>query len=175
MRKSLLATQPPADFLHAVGVWSPPSVLHWPTLAANNSLYNTLPIFSVYVASQVLARLLATHGPLASGAQARESARKAELVYGLLDAHPALFRVCPAKGARSRMNICFRIGGEGRGDEALEKKFLAGAEARGLMGLKGHRSVGGIRVSNYNAVPVANVERLRAYMEEFVKEEGRGG
>ena len=171
VRKSLLETQPSPDFLHAVGVWSPPSIMHWPTLAKNNSLYNTLPIFSVYVASLVLAQLLAVHGPLATGSQARESGAKADMIYGVLDANPQLFRVCPEKSARSRMNICFRIGG---GDEALEKRFLEGAETRRLMGLKGHRSVGGIRVSNYNAVPVANVERLRSYMVEFVKAESKG-
>ena len=146
-------------------------MLHWPTLAKNNSLYNTLPIFSVYIAALVLAQLLEVHGPLASGSQARESGHKADMIYGLLDGNPQLFRVCPDKDVRSRMNICFRIGG---GDEALEKRFLEGAEKKGLMGLKGHRSVGGIRVSNYNAVPVANVERLRDYMLEFIKAENKG-
>ena len=91
------------------------------------------------------------------------------MVYGLLDDNPKLFQVCPEKSARSRMNLCFRIGG---GDDAMEKRFLAGAEKKGLQGLKGHRSVGGIRVSNYNAVPVANIERLKEYMLEFIKAEG---
>ena len=170
MRKSILATQPAPAFLHSVGVWSPPSVLHWPTLAKNNSLYNTLPIFSVYVAALVLKQLLEEHGPLATGAQARESGRKADMIYEILDANPALFRVCPDKSVRSRMNLCFRIGG---GDEAAEKRFLEGAEKRGLMGLKGHRSVGGIRFSNYNAVTVTNAERLRDHMLDFVKTEGK--
>lgn len=150
-------------------------MLHFPTLAKNNSLYNTLPIFSLYIAERVLARLLATHGPLATGRQAAESAHKAALIYDVLDAHPHLFRVCPARAARSRMNLCFRIGGpNGAGDDSLEKRFLTGAEARGLLGLKGHRSVGGIRVSNYNAVSVASVERLRDWLVEFVKEAGEG-
>ena len=68
------------------------------------------------------------------------------------------------------MNICFRIGG---GDEGMEKAFLKGAEERGLLGLKGHRSVGGIRVSNYNAVPVDNVRKLKDWMVEFVSQAGK--
>jgi phosphoserine aminotransferase len=62
------------------------------------------------------------------------------------------------------MNICFRVYG---GDEAKEKEFLVGGEKRGLTGLKGHRSVGGIRVSNYNAVTMANVQKLIAYLVEY--------
>ena len=172
VRRSLLAEQAAPAFLHSVGVWSPPSVLHWLTLAKNNSLYNTLPIFSVHVAALVLKQLLEVHGPLATGSQAKESGHKADMIYSILDGNPKLFRVCPDKSVRSRMNVCFRIGG---GDEALEKKFLEGAEKKGLMGLKGHRSVGGIRFSNYNAVPVANVEKLRDYMLDFVQVEGKDG
>ncbi len=67
------------------------------------------------------------------------------------------------------MNICFRIKG---GDEAAEKEFLGGAEERGLLGLKGHRSVGGVRASNYNAVGVEMVERLCGWLREFA--EGAG-
>lgn len=66
------------------------------------------------------------------------------------------------------MNICFRVGG---GDAEKEKAFIAGAEKRLLQGLKGHRSVGGIRASNYNAVPVKNVEKLVQYLVDFA--EGR--
>lgn len=126
-----------------------------------------MPIFSVYIAALVLQSLLAVHGPLASGKQAEESATKADLVYSVLDANPDLFTVCPDKSVRSRMNLCFRIKG---GDEAAEKAFLAGAEKRGLLGLKGHRSVGGIRASNYNAVPVDNVRKLRQWLDDFIKE-----
>ena len=66
------------------------------------------------------------------------------------------------------MNICFRVLSEkGEADEVREKEFLKGAEERGLLGLKGHRSVGGIRASNYNAVEVGSVERLVGWLEEF--------
>ena len=115
----------------------------------------------------MLNSLLSVHGPLSSGKQAAESEGKANLVYEVLDTHPALFTVCPDKPVRSRMNLCFRIKG---GDDAAEKAFLAGAEKLGLQGLKGHRSVGGIRVSNYNAVPVDNVKKLRGWLDQFVKE-----
>ena len=112
----------------------------------------------------VLESLLKKHGPLNTGSQAKESAEKAALIYDFLDAHPDVFTVCPDKSVRSRMNLCFRIR-----DEATEKKFLEGAEQRGLLGLKGHRSVGGIRLSNYNAVRLEQVQKVRTWLEEFVK------
>ena len=77
-----------------------------------------------------------------------------------------VYQAVPKKSARSRMNICFRVR---HGEAAAEKQFLEGAEARMLQGLKGYRSVGGIRISNYNAVPLTNVERLRNYLEDFAK------
>ncbi len=99
--------------------------------------------------------------------------RKAKLLYDTLDAAPEVFSVCPDSNVRSRMNICFRIksaaAGDDKPDEAREKEFVAGAEKRGLLGVKGHRSVGGIRVSNYNAVPVGNVEKLVGFIKEFSK------
>ncbi|OAT14326.1 phosphoserine aminotransferase [Blastomyces gilchristii SLH14081] len=87
-----------------------------------------------------------------------------QLLYATLDKYPQVYGVVPHKSVRSRMNICFRVYG---GDAEKEKVFLAGAEKRLLQGLKGHRSVGGIRISNYNAVPVENVEKLAAYLEDF--------
>ena len=88
------------------------------------------------------------------------------MVYDILDANPAVFQVCPDRKVRSRMNICFRIYG---GDKEKEKAFLEGAEKRGLQGLKGHRSVGGVRVSNYNAVPMANVKKLALWLVDFAQ------
>lgn len=143
-RKDIISQQAPPAFLHAVGIWSSPVIMHWPTLAKNNSLYNTLPIFSVYVAGLVLDAALKAKGPLSSGKQGDESEAKARLMYEVLDKHPEKFTVVPDKAVRSRMNICFRIK-----DEETEKKFLKGAEERHLLGLKGHRSVGGgIRLSS---------------------------
>ncbi|MCJ1247839.1 Phosphoserine transaminase [Trapelia coarctata] len=167
LRKSLLAQQPTAAFLHAVGVWSPPVVFHWPTIAKNNSLYNTLPIFSIWIAGEVMRSLLTVHGTQATFSQENLANAKAKIIYDLLDKYDAVYRVCPDKTVRSRMNICFRVGGDGKGDAAMEKAFLEGAEKRALQGLKGHRSVGGVRASNYNAVPMENVKKLAEWLEEF--------
>lgn len=106
-----------------------------------------------------------TSGIKIAGQQA-ESDKKASLLYGTLDANSNIYHIVPDKSVRSRMNICFRVKD---GDEAAEKEFLKGAESRGLLGLKGHRSVGGIRISNYNAVPVTAAEKLAAYLQEFAK------
>jgi len=165
VRKSLLALTPPPAFLHALGVWSPPAVFNWPVLAKNNSLYNTIPIFSIFIAGEVMRGLLTVHGALKTSSQGNLSGKKADIIYDILDANPTVYQVCPDKSVRSRMNICWRIKG---GDEAAEKKFLAGAEERGLQGLKGHRSVGGVRASNYNAVPLENIEKLAKWMTDFV-------
>jgi len=166
LRKSLLTQQAPASFLHAVGVWSPPVVFHWPTIAKNNSLYNTLPIFSIWIAGEVMRSLLTVHGTQATFSQENLANAKAKIIYDILDKHN-VYRVCPDKSVRSRMNICFRVGGDGKGDAAMEKAFLEGAEKRGLQGLKGHRSVGGVRASNYNAVPMENVKKLAEWLEAF--------
>jgi phosphoserine aminotransferase len=141
------------------------------TIASNNSLYNTLPIFNLYVATSVLQQLVATYGPKKVSGQEEVADKKAKILYDTLDAHSGTYRVVPDSSVRSRMNICFRIvqseGGEP--DDAAEKAFLAGAEKQGLLGLKGHRSVGGIRASNYNAVPLENVQKLAAWLVQFAK------
>ncbi|WPH01187.1 Hypothetical protein R9X50_00402300 [Acrodontium crateriforme] len=154
--------------LRKLGLPIGPVVLDWPTIAKNNSLYNTLPIFDVWIAGQVMGRLLdqsPSANPRIAGQEA-ESNRKAQMLYKILDESP-IYHVVPDKSVRSRMNICVRVKG---GDADAEKTFIKGAEARGLMGLKGHRSVGGIRISNYNAVPVAAAEKLAKYMVDFANE-----
>lgn len=96
------------------------------------------------------------------------SLAKSQLIYDVI-AQSNGFYVCPVeKGYRSRMNLPFRIGSVA-GDEALEKDFLVGAEAQQMLQLKGHRSVGGIRASLYNAVSVKDAETLAVYMQEFLK------
>lgn len=139
-------------------------MLDYATIAKHNSLYNTLPIFNLWIAGQVMADLVSTFGEKKVGGQEEIAARKAELLYETLDKYSEVYRVVPDKSVRSRMNICFRVHG---GDEAKEKEFLAGGEKRNLIGLKGHRSVGGIRASNYNAVSIANVQKLVAYLVEY--------
>lgn len=145
VRKDILTTIPSPSFLHAIGIWSPPVVLSWPVIAKNNSLYNTMPIFSIWIAGEVIRLLLRTHGTSKVAGQEALSNAKAQLIYRILDKYPGHYQVVPSKTVRSRMNICFRVR-----DADTEKEFLSGAEARMLQGLKGHRSVGGIRVSNYN-------------------------
>lgn len=155
-----------AGLLRKLGLPVGPVVLDWPTIAKNNSLYNTLPIFDVWIAGQVMQKLLdASTGSPRIATQQSESDRKAATLYAELDGSDA-YHVVPDNSVRSRMNLCFRVKG---GDAEAEKAFLKGAESRGLLGLKGHRSVGGIRCSNYNAVPVSAVEKLAKYMKEFAE------
>lgn len=111
-----------------------------------------------------MVNLVKTFGDGKVSGQEELSNKKAELIYRTLDSHPEVYQVVPDKAARSRMNICFRVLG---GDADKEKEFLAGAETLNLTGLKGHRSVGGIRASNYNAVPLENVEKLVRYLEDY--------
>ena len=168
VRKDILSIRPPGDFLHDVGIWSPPSVFDWPIIAKNNSLLNTLPILDIWICLQVMQDLLSIHGSKKLAGQEELSNAKAKAIYHLLDSKPETYQVVPERGVRSRMNICFRIRG---GDEASEKTFLKGAEERQLQGLKGHRSVGGIRVSAYNAITMADVEKLAAYLSEFASQQ----
>ncbi|KAJ9612078.1 Phosphoserine transaminase [Cladophialophora chaetospira] len=177
IRKSLLSLVPPPTFLHALSSvvptsgCLPPIMFSFSTIATNNSLYNTLPIFNLYVATLVLQQLVSTFKEKKVSGQEEVADRKAKLLYETLDTHSQLYHVVPDKSVRSRMNICFRITQQegGQPDEAKEKEFLAGAEKRGLLGLKGHRSVGGIRASNYNAVPLENVQKLAGWLVEFAK------
>lgn len=93
---------------------------------------------------------------------------KAKLIYGALDAHPDIFKVVPDKTVRSRMNICFRVA-KGGDVDGSEKAFLKEATALGLTGLKGHRSVGGIRASNYDSISVEGAEKLAKFIESFAR------
>ena len=169
IKKSLLPPQtatPLAALLHRLNIGGLPGpvVFDYATIAKNNSLYNTLPIFNLWIAGQVMADLVNAYGTQKVAGQEEIANRKADLIYGALDKHPQVYRVVPDKSVRSRMNICFRVHG---GDAEKEKEFLAGADKRMLQGLKGHRSVGGMRASNYNAVPLENVEKLVKYLEDY--------
>ncbi|MCJ1464733.1 Phosphoserine transaminase [Pseudocyphellaria aurata] len=166
VRKDLLTEVPPASFLHAVGVWSPPTIMNWSIIAKNNSLYNTMPIFSIWIAKQVLESLAATHGAAKVAGQETVANEKAALLYRVLDDHPAVYQVVPDRKARSRMNVCFRVRDS---DLAAEKAFLDEAKSLGFLGIAGHRSVKGVRVSNYNSVSMANVQKLVEFLIEFAK------
>ncbi|KZF21392.1 aminotransferase, class V family protein [Xylona heveae TC161] len=169
VRKSLLApavASPPPHILRELGLAPVPIVLDYSTAAKNNSLYNTLPIFNLWIAGRVMKKLVDDYKGKGLAGQEEISHRKAEAIYGALDKYPNVYRVVPDKSVRSRMNICFRVNG---GDAEREKEFLAGAEARLLQGLKGHRSVGGMRASSYNAVSEDAVHKLVAYLEHFAQ------
>jgi phosphoserine aminotransferase len=178
VKKSLLALTPAPAFLQQLSdvlpSAIPPVVFDFATIAKNNSLYNTLPIFNLYVATLVLQSLVSNFGEKKVGGQEELANRKAQLLYDALDKYSDTYHVVPDKSIRSRMNVCFRIKPKsgsnvepGKWDEAREKEFLAGAEKQNLMGLKGHRSVGGMRASNYNAVSLFSVQKLVAYLVEF--------
>lgn len=148
IRKSLLTPASPtasSDLLRQLNLPVGPIVLDFNTMAKNNSLYNTLPIFDVWICAQVMRRLLRIHGDKKIEGQEEVADEKARLVYQVLDQYEKVYSVVPDKKARSRMNICLRIKD---GDAEAEKAFIEGAAKLGLLGLKGHRSVGGIRVSN---------------------------
>lgn len=138
-----------------------PKFFRYTTHAANNSLYNTAPTFAIYLMRNILAWLDDLGGLAAID---RENDRKAAAVYGAIDAHPELFR-CPVEpSSRSRMNVVFRLP-----SAELEERFLGEAKKARMVGLKGHRSVGGIRVSLYNAVSLASAEALAGLMHDFAR------
>ncbi|OZJ06221.1 hypothetical protein BZG36_00812 [Bifiguratus adelaidae] len=143
------------------GAFVIPQMLDYKTLVDNNSLYNTPPMFSIYIVGLVLQHLKSLGGLEAIEAMNK---RKSDKIYGII-AKSALYKCLVQEGSRSRMNIVFRLDSEER-----EKAFLKGAEERNMVQLNGHRSVGGIRVSLYNAVTEEAVETLAAYMMDFEKD-----
>lgn len=170
IKKTLLpptTPQPSPALLRKLGLPIGPIVLSYETIAKNNSLYNTLSIFDVYICGSVLKRLLATFPDKVDGQEAIAK-KKAELLYSALEAHPDVYKIVPDKSARSNMNICFRVTKGGNVDES-EKAFLKQSTELGLTGLKGHRSVGGIRASNYNSIPLEGVQKLVAFVDKFAK------
>ena len=140
-----------------------PTAFTYRVVADNGSMYNTPPTYAIYIAGLVF-KWIEEQGGLA--AMATRNAEKAALLYDALDRSAlergGLFVTRVARECRSRMNVCFHLR-----DEALTAPFLAGADARGLVQLKGHRVVGGVRASIYNAMPLAGVQALVAYMAEF--------
>jgi phosphoserine aminotransferase len=141
-----------------------PTMLDYNTQAKEKSLYNTPPVFGIYILGLVAKWMKAQGGLAAIG---RANAEKAKLVYDAIDASGGFYRGHAAPDSRSKMNITFRLP-----SEALEKQFVADATKQGMDGLGGHRSVGGIRASIYNAFPRAGVETLVGFMTEFAKKNG---
>lgn len=135
-----------------------PDVFNYTVQAENDSMYNTPPTFSIYVAGLVFQWLLKQGGLTTIAAK---NAEKARLLYTALD-NSSLFRCPIAPRARSRMNIPFTTG-----DAMLDRTFISYAEDRGLVQLKGHKSVGGMRASLYNAMPLKGVEALIETLHDF--------
>ena len=140
-----------------------PAMLSYAIHAENRSLYNTPPVFAIYLVGLVV-KWIQGQGGLPHIADLNE--RKAAKLYAEID-RGAFYRGTAQKESRSLMNVTFRLP-----SEELEKKFVKDAEAAGFDGLKGHRSVGGIRASIYNAFPEEGVEALTAFMREFERRNG---
>lgn len=135
-----------------------PTMMDYRIHLENTSMYNTPPCYAIYLCGKVFKWLLRNGG---LEAMQEKNIRKAKLLYDFLD-ESRLFKGTAAKENRSLMNVTFVTG-----DETLDAAFVSGAKAKGLVNLKGHRSVGGMRASIYNAMPYEGVERLVAFMKEF--------
>lgn len=135
-----------------------PSAFTYKTVADNGSMYNTPPTYSIYISGLVFQWLKKQGGVAAI--EARNIA-KAELLYNFLD-QSSFYRSGVAKNCRSRMNVPFYLA-----DETLNNAFLVGAQKAGLLQLKGHKSVGGMRASIYNAMPLEGVQALVNYLGDF--------
>lgn len=135
------------------------TMLNYKIHAENNSLYNTPPVFAIYVVGLV-AKWLLNLGGLEAIAKINDE--KARLIYDAIDNSNGFYRGHAEKDSRSKMNITFRLP-----SEELEKKFVKEATEQGLVGLKGHRSVGGLRASVYNAFPIEGAKALVEFMKDF--------
>jgi phosphoserine aminotransferase len=140
-----------------------PGMLQYRTHLQDNSLHNTPPCFAIYILMLVTRWVIARGG---LPALARQNAAKAARLYQAIDAS-GFYRGTAHPEHRSEMNVTFRLP-----SEALEDRFIKDASARGFKGLKGHRSVGGIRASIYNAFPPEGVDRLVEFMREFERTNG---
>jgi len=140
-----------------------PTMLNYAVHAENGSMYNTPPAFAVYALGLVMKWLIA-NGGLAAIAKTNE--RKAAKLYSEID-RTGFYRGTADKGCRSLMNVTFRLA-----TEELEKQFIKESTAAGLDGLKGHRSVGGMRASIYNAFPEDGVDALVSFMRDFERTRG---
>ena len=140
-----------------------PIILRYKTHAEKKGLYNTPSCFAVYIILKVLEWVKNLGGVQALY---ERNKKKAEAIYGVIDKYPEFYRCPVEKNSRSYMNIVWRLP-----SEELEKKFLEEAQKIGMIGLKGHRSVGGIRASLYNSLEYDSVSVLKDFMEDFAKKE----
>jgi phosphoserine aminotransferase len=137
-----------------------PTMMKYKTHVDGASLYNTPPVFAIYVVGRTLKWILKEGGIAAVEAR---NQKKAKLIYDMIDAHAGFYKGSVTdKADRSIMNLTWNLP-----TPELEEKFVAEAKKKQLIGLKGHRSVGGVRASQYNACPMESVEALAKFMEEF--------
>ena len=142
---------------------SAPTMFDYKVQADNDSMYNTPPTYAIYIAGLVF-KMLKANGGLA--AMEKANREKARVLYDALDAS-SFYQSPVARENRSLMNVPFTLK-----DTALDEEFLKGAKAHGLLQLKGHKSVGGMRASIYNAMPIEGVRALVEYMQAFEKQHG---
>ena len=136
-----------------------PTMFNYKVMAENDSMYNTPPCWSIYICKLVLEWIKNDIGGLEE--MEKRNVRKAQLLYDFLDSS-SLFKGCAEKDSRSIMNVTFVTG-----DKDLDAKFVKESEAAGFVNLKGHRSVGGMRASIYNAMPEEGVAKLVEFMKKF--------
>jgi phosphoserine aminotransferase len=141
-----------------------PTMLRYSTHVKNNSLYNTPPSFGVYTLGLVLEWIEKNGGLAGMGTR---NAAKAKAIYDVIDGSGGYYRGHAEPGSRSNMNVTFRLP-----SEELEKKFVTESAAAKMVGLAGHRSVGGLRASIYNAVPLESCQALASFMKDFAKKNG---
>lgn len=141
-----------------------PKIFRYSVNAKENSMYNTCPTFPIYLTRNVLKTLKARGG---IAAVEKENREKGRILYGAIDARADFYRAPVEKESRSLMNVVFRLP-----TEALEDTFVSEAKKAGMVGIKGHRSVGGVRISMYNAIPAASVQTLVDFMDVFAKKNG---
>lgn len=138
-----------------------PTMLRYDTFYKKNSLYNTPPVFSIYMVGKVAAWIKSCGG---LEEMAKKNSRKAKILYDVIDESDGFYLGHADKGSRSLMNVTFRLP-----KEELEEKFVAEALEKNLSGIRGHRSVGGMRASIYNAMTLEGVEVLAEFMKNFHK------
>jgi phosphoserine aminotransferase len=153
-----------ADMLQRAENADLPPVFSYAQQATKRSLLNTPPVFPIYVVGLVLKRLLAQGGLAATEAMAKN---KSGMLYGAIDTSGGFYTGHADPGSRSRMNVTFKCP-----SDDLDKRFVEQAAGASLIGLKGHRSVGGLRASIYNSVPRGSVETLAEFMGEFQRTYG---
>lgn len=138
-----------------------PVIFQYRTHAADNSLYNTPPTFSVYLYRNVMLELKNAGG---LPAMEKRNLEKGKLLYGAIDSNGDFYKCPVEKGSRSLMNVVFTLP-----TPELEARFVSEAQKAGIVGIKGHRSVGGVRISMYNAAPIEWIQTLVTFMETFRK------